>query len=139
MFELDVESLGIVTNESFSSAVATVPMPETPSSETENSTSSYATGTSRLVGASFLECLFPLLPPKSSFLEKAGYSENGSQTQSKLDRENNCNVVVRRPPTLGELLMMSRRKSNRKKAVPMRKQSLSMVILHLFCFHSLPE
>lgn len=93
-----------------------------------SSTSSYVTGSSSLVGASFLECLFPLLPPNNSpFLHnKTSSSSTNPPTpnssaaerilafdaQSDRDGHNNNNaVMVRRPPTLGELIMMSRRRS----------------------------
>lgn len=119
-------------------------IPSSPASEAESSTSSYETGTSSLVGASFLECLFPLLPPKTSFLEKARYTERDTvidtpEVKSKdFDCESNSTVVIRRPTTLGELIMMSRRRSNQRKAVQMRKQNLSMVnpqLLPLFYHH----
>lgn len=160
-FELDFEAFDFDTDDSFSSAPSllanclvpsvavssAVPVgkpsssddrsgeleiPSTPASETDSSTSSYATGTSGLVGASFLECLFPLLPPKSSFLEKARYSESDYLTPAEVktkdfDRESNSSVVIRRPTTLGEMIMMSRRRSYQRKAVQMRKQNLSMV------------
>ncbi|KAG6660322.1 uncharacterized protein LOC122303162 [Carya illinoinensis] len=102
--------------------------PSSPPSETDSSTSSYVTGISSLVGASFLEHLFPLFPPSSGFLEKVG--EEGCKTslepKSKhCDLESNSIVVVRSPPTLGELIMMSRRRSYRRKAIQMRNQNLS--------------
>ncbi|KAI4347454.1 hypothetical protein L6164_008267 [Bauhinia variegata] len=95
---------------------------ETPSpvSETGSSTSSYATGSSSLVGASFLERLFPLLQPNSGFHVKAEYSEKRS-TYKDFDHEDDASVMERRPPTLGELIMMSRRRSYQRKAIQMRK------------------
>lgn len=157
-FEMDLESFGFETDDSFTSAPSllanclvasavvsnAVPVQknyqtdnssdhlETPSSpawETESTTSSYATGTSSLVGASFLECLFPLLPPNSGFLEKVRYPDQESQAQSEFDRESNNTVVIRRPPTLGELILMSRRRSYQRKAVQIKEKHLSMVIL----------
>lgn len=160
VFETDIETFSFKTDDSFSSAPSllanclvsltaistAVPVDkiltegdksgqlETPSSsppsETDSSTSSYATGTSSLVGASFLECLFPLFPPSSGFLDKAG--ENNCRAllepESKwYDRESNSSTVARRPLTLGELIMMSRRRSYRRKAVQVKKQNLSMV------------
>ena len=94
--------------------------------------SSCATGTTSLVGAPFLECLFPLLPPTSGFLNKVGCLENDYQAplepKSKHnDRQSNSSVMVRKAPTLGELIMMSRRRSLQRKAAQMRKQNLSMV------------
>lgn len=114
--------------------------PSSPDSETDSSTSSYATGISSLVGISFLECLFPLLPPNSSFLDKTGCSEEGPQTPvvgkgNDLDHESKSTVAIRRPTTLEELIMMSRRRSYQRKAVQMRKQNMSMVNPKLFiCF-----
>lgn len=95
--------------------------PSSPASETDSSTSSYATGTASLVGAPFLECLFPLLPPTSGFLNKVGCLENDCQAplepKSKHDdRQSNSSVMVRKAPTLGELIMMSRRRSLQRKA-----------------------
>lgn len=99
--------------------------PSSPASEANSgSTSNYATGTTSLTGSSFLECLFPLFPPKSSFLAKV-------EAPEEFDRESNSSVIVRRAPTLGELIMMSRRRSCRRKAVQMRKHNLSMVIFQL--------
>ncbi|OMO85886.1 hypothetical protein CCACVL1_09936 [Corchorus capsularis] len=159
MFEMDLEAFGFETDDSFSSAPSllanclvastvistAVPAqktyqtdssdhlgtPSSPASETD-STSSYATGTSSLVGASFLECLFPLLPSNSNFLEKARYqNHHGSQAQSDFDCESNNAVAIRRPQTLGELIMMSRRMSLQRKVVQMRERHLSMVTLNL--------
>ena len=160
MFESDLEAFDFETDDSFSSApsllvnrfmstvtISTeVPMqktylnedssndqPESPSpaSEADSSTSSYMTGTTGLVGSSFLECLFPLFPPNSGFLAKVGCHEDSPpppEPQTKeLDRETNSSVIVRRAPTLGELILMSRRRSYRRKAVQMRKHNLSVV------------
>ena len=174
LFKMDLETFGSETDDSYSSvpsllanclvssvAISTaVPAhntlltednnsdllesPSSPASETESSTGSYATGSSSLVGASFLEFLFPLYPPNSGFLGKVGHSEE-SQTPlelrtQKFDHESNGSLMVRRPrpPTLGELIMMSRRRSYRRKAVQMRKQNLSMVNLHHFLLLSVP-
>ncbi|CAB4271308.1 unnamed protein product [Prunus armeniaca] len=104
--------------------------PSSPASEAGSSTSSNATGVSSLVGASFLECLFPLIPANSGFLEKIGQSGNSSLTppepkSAHFDRESNGSAIVWRPKTLGELIMMSRKGSYRWKAVQMRKHNLS--------------
>ncbi|XP_022724980.1 uncharacterized protein LOC111281492 [Durio zibethinus] len=157
VFEMDLEAFGFETDDSFSSAPSllanclvastaistAVPVqktyqtdnssyletPPSPASDTESSTSSYATSTSSLVGASFLERLFPLLPPNSGFLEKVRYHDQVSHAQSDFDCGNNNTVVIRRPPTLGELIMMSRRKSYQRKAVQIREKHLSMEFL----------
>ncbi|XP_011041678.1 PREDICTED: uncharacterized protein LOC105137587 [Populus euphratica] len=104
--------------------------PSSPTSETDSSTSSYATGVSSLEGAAFLECLFPLYTPKSGFLGKASHPRKESFTPElnsrDLDYERNSSVIIRRPLTLGELIMMSRRRSCQRKAVQMRKQNPSM-------------
>lgn len=112
--------------------------PSSPASDSGSSTSSYATGASSLVGASFLECLFPLIPANAGFLEKTGQSDKTSlaPTEAKstyFDRESNGSAIFRRPRTLGELIMMSRRSSCRRKAVQMRKHNFSMVN---FCSYS---
>ncbi|XP_038685568.1 uncharacterized protein LOC119985359 [Tripterygium wilfordii] len=159
MYELDKEVFGFETDDSFcsapsllanclvpSAAISTaVPVQRTSStenviglpdlysfsdSETESTTSSYATGFSSLVGASFLEYLFPLHPPASGFLDKAGHTDMSSrippeQTHKYYGYENDSNIMVRRPPTLGELIMMSRRRSCQRKAVQMREHKLS--------------
>ncbi|KAK7343629.1 hypothetical protein VNO77_12527 [Canavalia gladiata] len=104
---------------------------ETPSSpassETESSISGYVTSRSSPIGATFLECLFPLYPPKSGFLERDDehiemMSSSIPQLQGKdFDHEDYSNNMVRKPPTLGELIMMSRRRSYRRKAIQMKK------------------
>ena len=103
------------------------------SSEAESTTSSYATGRPSPIGATFLECLFPLYPPKSGFLERDEYSENVSSTPQELkakdvDHEEYTSDMIRRPPTLGELIMMSRRRSYGRKALQMKKWDPPKVI-----------
>lgn len=111
-----------------------------PASDSKSSRSSSVSGTPSLVGASFLECLFPIIPPNSGFLEKVESSERKPSSVSELnattvDRESNSSLTVRRPRTLGELMLMSRRMSCRRKAVHKRKQNLSMVTqMHLSIF-----
>ncbi|OIW06635.1 hypothetical protein TanjilG_04031 [Lupinus angustifolius] len=85
------------------------------SSETDSSTSSYATGISSPVGVSFLESLFPLYIPKT---KRDVHSEKvvSSIPKEQSPEDNNISDMVRRPPTLEELIMMSRRRSNRRKA-----------------------
>ncbi|KAJ1423865.1 hypothetical protein SESBI_12144 [Sesbania bispinosa] len=101
--------------------------PASSDSETDSCTSSYVTGRSSPTGSAFLECLFPLYPPtKSSFLERDGHSEKVSSCTQELkvkdfDHENYSCDMVRRAPTLGELIMMSRRRSYRRKAAQMNK------------------
>ncbi|KAK2971756.1 hypothetical protein RJ640_022895 [Escallonia rubra] len=161
MFEVGLDAWEVETEESFSSVPSllanrlvptmaifnAVPVHQTslmvcssdqletassPISETD-STGSYATGTTSLVGAPFLECLFPLLSPKSGFLDKVGCSEidNSRTAENAQSRDSpiRYSVPVRRPLTLGELIMMSRRRSYQRKAVQMHKQNLSMELM----------
>lgn len=159
MLESDPETYGYETDDgSFTSApsfsaenltqsMVVVPLGQTPSkdlnsgqlqspdSPTTESTISYATGTTSLVGASFLEWLFPLLAPRSSFLDKVGCSEGVSQMEPKMQctdfhQERNYSAAIRRPQTLGELIMMSRRRSYQRKAIQMQKENLSKVAFH---------
>ncbi|WJX20864.1 hypothetical protein P8452_10357 [Trifolium repens] len=99
------------------------------SSESDSSISSYETGRSSLTGSAFLECLFPLFPPKSSFLERdVGYNEKvGSSLVELNDNDYDFELgdytfdVSKKQPTLGELIMMSRRRSCIRKATQMNK------------------
>lgn len=94
--------------------------PGSPASETE-STSSYATGTTSLVGAPFLEWLFPLLVPSSGVPNKLGYLERDTSHKELLHEMNSSQA--RRPLlTLGELIVMSRRRSCQRKVMTMHKQ-----------------
>lgn len=102
--------------------------------ETESSASSYAAMASGPVGPAFLEWLFPLFPPKSGILERSGSPKRAAASTATREvegrdfgRESNGSLVWRRPTTLGELIMMSRRRSYRRKAVQMRKQNSSIV------------
>ncbi|KAL6123331.1 hypothetical protein ACLB2K_075853 [Fragaria x ananassa] len=136
-----VSSLAISTAVSSLAISTAVPAPEdendqtetdtpSPLSQARSSTSSYATGTSSLVGGAFLECLFPLLPAKAGFLEKVDnrtLTQQASKTKY-FDRETNGSVILR-PRTLGELILMSRKCSYRRKAVQMRKQNLSKELM----------
>ncbi|XP_021905510.1 uncharacterized protein LOC110820372 [Carica papaya] len=112
--------------------------PSSPASEiTESgSTSSYATGRSSLVGSSFLECLFPLFPPTSGFLQKVSFSDDivppnlqGKDGDDDDDENNKTSGEIRRPTTLGELIMVSRRRSCQRKAAHFRKLDLSMELM----------
>ncbi|XP_009792589.2 uncharacterized protein [Nicotiana sylvestris] len=109
--------------------------PLSPTSETGSSALSYATGTTSLVGPALLEKLFPLLSPNSSFLQNSSYPEKGGShdppkaLNNNLDRVNNCSIKIRHPLTLGELIMMSRRRSYQRKTVQMQKQSISKELM----------
>jgi hypothetical protein len=99
------------------------------SSESDSSISSYETGRSSLTGSAFLECLFPLFPPKSSFLERdIDYNEKvGSSLVELNGNDYDFELgdytfdVSKKQPTLGELIMMSRRRSCIRKATQMNK------------------
>lgn len=104
-----------------------------PSSEedSDSSISSYATGRSP-TGSAILECLFPLYPPKSGgFLDP---SENVSSSQLEpiardFNYDDHTCDMFKKPPTLGELIMMSRRRSCIRKAAQMNKWDPPKVIL----------
>ncbi|XP_065860131.1 uncharacterized protein [Euphorbia lathyris] len=113
--------------------------PSSPASETDSSRSSYATGISSLAGSSFLECLFPLYATNTSFLGDVSCSEESylSLPEEKSHRYNLANdddFMPRRPATLGELIMMSRRRSCQRKAVQMAKRNLSMELINKKAF-----
>ncbi|KAE8662106.1 putative Cell cycle regulated microtubule associated protein [Hibiscus syriacus] len=128
-FEMELEAFGFKTDDAFSSppstAVSTIFAEQkisSPVSETD-SASSYATGAASLAGASFLERLFPLLSPRSGFLE------HESRARIDFELETNYTVVIRRPPTLEELIMMSRRRSYQRKAAQIREKNISTEFL----------
>lgn len=150
---LDLEAFSFDEDESFVSSVPSllanclvpsakvptaIPLRETTpssptSSETDSGTSSYATGMSSPIGATFLECLFPLFPPKSGFLERDENLEKVTSSpqelrEKELVHENCASDLVRKPPTLGELIMISRRRSCRRKAIQMKKWDPPKVI-----------
>lgn len=117
------------------------PQPATcsPMYESDSSTSSYATGNTSLGDTPILERLFPLLLLKSSFLEKLG-CENGTTIPQTLpstvpgtDPElvSGNNLVEKWPLSLGEQIIISRRKSYHRKATLMRDQNHSLVILQI--------
>ncbi|XP_024991978.1 uncharacterized protein LOC112525893 [Cynara cardunculus var. scolymus] len=94
--------------------------PSSPAWETESNASSYATTgtTTILAGSSFLECMFPLLTPQSSFFETVGGSViRVPPITNTCIRTVSSNGPGRKPLTLGELILMSRRRSYLKKAV----------------------
>ncbi|KAG2299045.1 hypothetical protein Bca52824_035517 [Brassica carinata] len=105
-----------------------------PGYESDDSTSSYMTGaSSSLVGASFLEKLFPRLLPQEK-VEAAGYEGVQEATRPlheevKLTEESDnmkISFPVKIPQTLGELIMLSRKRSYMRRAVAMRKHNPSM-------------
>ncbi|CAG7892757.1 unnamed protein product [Brassica rapa] len=91
-------------------------MPTSPAYDTDDSTSSYMTGASSLVGASFLEELFPRLPQEKV---EAAVSHHVQVTTASNDIK--FGFPVRTQYTLRELIMMSRRRSY------MREHNPSMV------------
>ncbi|PIN11813.1 hypothetical protein CDL12_15580 [Handroanthus impetiginosus] len=101
--------------------------PGSPASEADSTASSYATGTTNFVGASFLERLFPLLAPKSSSpewfrcMDKDPSHDADIQVKEFLHERNSSQV--RRPLlTLGVLIVMSRRRIYQRKVNKMHKQ-----------------
>ncbi|KAI9112052.1 hypothetical protein K1719_016948 [Acacia pycnantha] len=122
----------VVASEKFSSEQIIESPCSSPASENGRSTSSYETGRSSLVGASFLESLFPLFLPKTGFLEKDGSSSTPLEVKESRDfdgdEDNNRSGMLRKPPTLGELIMMSRRRSHRRKVVQMSNWDLQRSI-----------
>lgn len=133
------EALSIQTEESFSTAVPLQnpfvnSLKETPGSpESSSSPSKYAAGSAAsLRGATFLEYLFPLFPPKSGFLDKPDNSEEKAQVpereppisaeHKKLGGDCRRSGAIRRPLTLQELIMLSQRRC-RRKAVHIKKQN----------------
>ncbi|KAJ0922427.1 hypothetical protein HanPSC8_Chr05g0203671 [Helianthus annuus] len=102
--------------------------PSSPAWETESVASSYATGTTSLAGSSFLECMFPLMTPKTSFLESVGCAK------TRVPTTNSCTQIVsyggeRKPLTLGELIMMSRRRSYLKRAIESQEYNHSTELM----------
>ncbi|KAI3815851.1 hypothetical protein L1987_15534 [Smallanthus sonchifolius] len=71
--------------------------PSSPAWETESVASSYATGTTSLAGSSFLECMFPLMTPKASFLETVAIDSQEYNHSTELMGRNGfgcCNIDV---------------------------------------------
>ncbi|XP_073066066.1 uncharacterized protein [Primulina eburnea] len=102
--------------------------PGSPVSDTESTASSYETGSKSLVGDSFLELLFPLLVPGSNSANEAKIPENDTLPAedgrfTELTCERNDSQVRRPLLTLGEMMVMSRRRSYQKKVINMRKQT----------------
>ncbi|XP_075476169.1 uncharacterized protein LOC142517677 [Primulina tabacum] len=105
-----------------------VECPGSPVSDTGSTASSYETGSTSLVGASFLEWLFPLLVPSSNSANKAKTPENdplhaADARYTELTCERNSSQARRPLLTLGEMIVMSRRRSYQRKVANMRKQT----------------
>lgn len=109
-----------------------------PDSETESNLSSYATGSTSLTGASFLDTLFPLYSPDAGFLDKVGSQKKRSSVTFSdhkiiigLQSNSNNSIVVRRTLTLRQLMEMSRKFSYQKKTDQISKRDIPLVIICL--------
>ncbi|KAG9159710.1 hypothetical protein Leryth_017410 [Lithospermum erythrorhizon] len=130
-----IENGGISTFEI--SNVAPLQSTLSPASQAESSTSSYATGSASIGGNSFLEWLFPLLTPSgdAKFNRKVATQEkiNTSNCSKKHTEEPNHETkdiaIISSPLTLGELIMMSRRRSYQRKAMRRMKSNHSMELM----------
>ncbi|CAN0891604.1 hypothetical protein LINGRAHAP2_LOCUS17090 [Linum grandiflorum] len=123
----------LISSEAVSAAVPVVDSqweeilpPSSPAYESDSSsTSSYETGRSSLVGSSFLECLFPLYRQAS-----AGSLDGTSSSKPELnlpeESDNGGAAMIMGAPTLGDLIMMSRRRSIQRRAARMRLHNPSM-------------
>lgn len=111
------------------------------SPESSKSPTNNTTGYTSLKGAEFLAQLFPLYPPKTRFLEHgtsiteiAKHTEKKQPTfleeHKKLIGNGRRSGIIRRPCTLGELIMQSRRRSYRRKAVNMMKHNQKKVFFY---------
>ncbi|KAL1290554.1 hypothetical protein AAHE18_20G138500 [Arachis hypogaea] len=95
--------------------------------EPEAETTFYEIGRSSPTGGTFLECLFPLYPLKSGFLERDEnflFLNQPAEVKAEEDVDdgectNGSKMMMRKVPTLGEQIMMSRRRSYRRKALHM--------------------
>lgn len=163
MTELDFEAMSVHSEDSFCSAPSLLANRLTPlrnpyiehqsngcmetapfSPESNTGTNSYVTSNTSLRGSAFLAHMFPLYPPKSRFLE---IGKNPEETRlpekkpsileehKKLVGDGRRSGVIRRPCTLGELIMQSRRRSYRRKAVNMKKQYQQKVNLVIMKSH----
>ncbi|XP_021730212.1 uncharacterized protein LOC110697173 [Chenopodium quinoa] len=150
MSELDFEAMSVQSEESFCSAPSLLANRLTPlrnpyiehqgngcmetpfSPESSSIPNSCETRDISLRGSAFLAHLFPLYPPKSGFLEKRKTPEEQIRLpekkpptlveHKKLGGDGRRSGVIRKPCTLGELIMQSRRRSCRRKAGNMKKQ-----------------
>ncbi|XP_010519209.1 PREDICTED: uncharacterized protein LOC104798720 isoform X2 [Tarenaya hassleriana] len=113
----------------------TTSFPTSPAYESDESICSYKTSTSSssLVGASFLEKLFPLLPPDSGLVRNVQADSQDVSVASRAlaeakprSSDTDRGHPVRKPATLGELIMMSRRRSYMRRAVETRKKNPPM-------------
>ncbi|PKI32982.1 hypothetical protein CRG98_046620, partial [Punica granatum] len=130
---LPVEETATSSNENSPKMVSSSSSSSLSASDPESNMSSYTTGASGPVGPAFLEWLFPLFQPRSGFLEQSGSHARATASTAPQEVEGqnfssqtNGSICLRRPTTLGELIMMSRRRSYRRKAVQMKKQNPSM-------------
>lgn len=77
--------------------------------------------------SSVIEFLFPLLAPKpGNFLYNVSHQYREASTTDE-DHSNNCREIGKRAPTLGELMMMSRRLSYATNVAPLKKRTHIMV------------
>ncbi|KAL2920524.1 hypothetical protein RDABS01_012015 [Bienertia sinuspersici] len=92
--------------------------------EVSSNSNDYAVRNTSLKGAAFLAHLFPLYPPKSAFLEPRMNHEEKMRIPEKISSvlvehnkvagDGRRSGVIRRPCTLGELILQSRRRSFRR-------------------------
>ncbi|GAA0166175.1 hypothetical protein LIER_40134 [Lithospermum erythrorhizon] len=94
--------------------------PLSPASQADSSTSSYATGSPSLAGNSFLEWFVPLSIPNgdASFNRKIAineqiYTSNSKNKHMKEINQEPKETAISRISTLGELILMSRRRRSK--------------------------
>ena len=106
------------------------------SSESDRNLINYATGNPSLKGTAFLEHLFPLYPYYSGIHEQVKKTKVHERKQAHNIGDGRRIGTIRKPLSLAQLIMQSRKRSYRIKAVNIKKRNQEKVHFTLYNYAS---